>query len=134
MKPTTRWHVTRGAVTYFAYNHLRPPTRDIHARRTAPHLPQAHRDGLSIQWTDGVTTFATWRHLRARCPCACIEDRAKPPDPFRILSPQEAAAGPPQPVAMKSVGHYAYQITWNDGHATGIYPVDQLRQLGQEKK
>ena len=35
---------------------------------------------------------------------------------------------------MKSVGHYAYQITWNDGHATGIYPVDQLRQLGQEKK
>ena len=68
-------------------------------------------------------------------PCAsCIEDRAKPPDPFRVLTPQEAEAGPPQPVAMKPVGHYAYQITWNDGHATGIYPVERLRELGETPK
>ena len=65
------------------------------------------------------------------CPCAsCIEERAKPPDPFRVLTPQEASAGPPQPVAMKPIGHYAYQITWNDGHSTGIYPVSLLRELG----
>jgi DUF971 family protein len=31
---------------------------------------------------------------------------------------------------MKPVGHYAYQITWNDGHSTGIYPVERLRELG----
>jgi DUF971 family protein len=92
-------------------------------------------DGLSIEWSDGVITFATWRHLRANCPCAaCIEERAKPPDPFRILSPQEVEAGPPQPVAMKPIGYYAYQITWNDGHSTGIYPVERLRQLGEEQK
>jgi DUF971 family protein len=92
-------------------------------------------DGLSIEWSDGVITFSTWRHLRANCPCAaCIEERAKPPDPFRVLSPQEVAAGPPQPVAMKPIGYYAYQITWNDGHSTGIYPVERLRELGEEKK
>jgi DUF971 family protein len=87
-------------------------------------------DGLRIEWSDGVTTVAAWRHLRANCPCAsCLEERAKPPDPFRVLTPQEAAAGPPAPVAMRPVGHYAYQITWNDGHDTGIYPLDQLRTL-----
>jgi DUF971 family protein len=92
-------------------------------------------DGLKIEWSDGVTTFATWRHLRKNCPCAgCVEERAKPPDPFRVLTPQEAAAGPPAPVAMKPVGHYAYQITWNDGHDTGIYPLERLRELGEEKK
>ena len=92
-------------------------------------------DGLKIEWSDGVATFATWQHLRANCPCAsCIEERAKPADPFRVLTPQEVAAGPPAPVAMTPVGHYAYQITWNDGHSTGIYPVEQLRQLGEEKK
>ncbi|MFO0852628.1 MAG: gamma-butyrobetaine hydroxylase-like domain-containing protein [Gemmataceae bacterium] len=32
---------------------------------------------------------------------------------------------------MKPVGHYAYQITWNDGHNTGIYPVSTIRQLGE---
>jgi DUF971 family protein len=88
-------------------------------------------EGLKIVWNDGVATFATWRHLRNNCPCAgCIEERAKPPDPFRILSEQELAAGPPQPAAMRSVGHYAYQITWNDGHSTGIYTLENLRILG----
>ena len=52
MKPTTRWHVTRGAVTYFAYNHLRPPTRDIHARRTAPPSPSSARGGWAVNPVD----------------------------------------------------------------------------------
>jgi len=87
-------------------------------------------DGLRIEWADGPSTFVTWRVLRSNCPCAsCIEDRSKPPNPFRVLTAQEAAAGPPTPVAMKSVGHYAYQITWNDGHSTGIYTVHALRTL-----
>ena len=46
--------------------------------------------------------------------------RTAKPRPFRVLSLQEASAGPPQPVAMKPVGH-RLQITWNDGHAAGIY-------------
>jgi DUF971 family protein len=88
-------------------------------------------DGLKIEWNDGVTTTVAWSVLRAQCPCAaCIEERAKPPDPFRVLTPQEVAAGPPRPVAMKPVGHYAYQITWNDGHASGIYTLERLRELG----
>jgi DUF971 family protein len=92
-------------------------------------------DGLRIDWSDGVSTFATWRHLRKNCPCAgCQEERAKPPDPLRVLTPQEAAAGPPAPVAMRPVGHYAYQITWNDTHDTGIYTLETLRSLSGEVK
>ena len=88
-------------------------------------------DGLRIDWADGTSTRATWRVLRAACPCAsCGEDRAKPPNPFRVLTPAEAAAGPPDAVSMAAVGHYAYQIAWNDGHGTGIYTLDQLRTLG----
>lgn len=92
-------------------------------------------DGLQIEWSDGVTTRTSWRHLRANCPCAsCVEERAKPPDPFRVLSPQEVAAGAPQPVAMTPIGYYAYRIAWNDGHDTGIYPIERLRRLGEENK
>jgi DUF971 family protein len=87
-------------------------------------------DGLRIEWTDGASTFVTWRKLRSNCPCAtCNDERGKPVNPFRVLSPQEVAAGPPSPVAMKPVGQYAYQITWNDGHNTGIYTTDALRNL-----
>lgn len=89
-------------------------------------------DGLRIDWNDGVSTFAKFRDLRANCPCAgCQEERAKPPDPFKVLKPSEVAAGPPAPTAMRPVGHYAYQITWNDGHDTGIYTLETLRRLGQ---
>jgi len=92
-------------------------------------------DGLQIEWSDGLTTFTAWRLLRKQCPCAtCVEERAKPPDPFRVLTPQEATAGAPSPVAMQPIGHYAYQITWNDGHNTGIYPLARLRELGEAAK
>ena len=91
-------------------------------------------DGLKIEWSDGVTTTVAWRVLRKNCPCAsCNEERGKPADPFRILTPQEVAAGAPSPVAMSAVGHYAYQIRWNDGHDTGIYTLSLLRHLSEEK-
>ena len=91
-------------------------------------------DGLKIEWTDGLTTVVPWQKLRSHCPCAsCNEERAKPPDPFRILTPQEVAAGAPAPVAMVPIGHYAYQIRWNDGHDTGIYPIDLLRALSTDE-
>lgn len=91
-------------------------------------------DGLRITWDDGATTFVTWRELRKQCPCAtCVDERAKPPNPFRVLSAQEVAAGPPAPLGMKPVGLYAYQISWNDGHTTGIYTVAALRALSTEE-
>ena len=88
-------------------------------------------DALRIEWSDGVTTRAGWQTLRSNCPCAgCLEERAKPPDPFKVLSAKELAAGAPAPVAMKPVGRYAYQIVWNDGHDAGIYTLEALRKLG----
>ena len=110
----------------------RRPYNPVMASEVRPVALKREGDGLKIEWSDGAVTFATWRHLRSHCPCAsCIEGRAKPPDPFRVLTPQEVAAGAPAPAAMRPVGHYAYQITWNDGHDTGIYPVELLRKLGE---
>jgi DUF971 family protein len=33
---------------------------------------------------------------------------------------------------MKPVGNYAYGIHFSDGHTTGIYSLDYLRELGEE--
>ena len=85
---------------------------------------------LVIEWSDGHRGKYGWKHLREQCPCAsCREERNKPADPFRILSDKELAPRPPlAPVSLTPVGHYAYKITWNDGHDTGIYTLDSLRQ------
>jgi DUF971 family protein len=85
-------------------------------------------DCLIIQWNDGHRGVYHWRHLREHCPCAgCNEERQKPPDPFRILKPSELQ--PLKPVAIAAVGHYAYKITWSDGHDTGIFTLENLRAL-----
>jgi len=91
-------------------------------------------DGLAIDWSDGVRTVVAWRTLRTNCPCAsCNEARQKPADPLKLVSEKEVAAGAPEPVRMSPRGHYAYQIVWNDGHDTGIFTLEQLRQLGTPK-
>jgi DUF971 family protein len=94
-------------------------------------LSKEGEDRLIIQWNDGHRGVYTWKHLRARCPCAgCREEREKPPDPFRVLKPSELAPKAPLgPRALAPVGHYAYKITWSDGHDTGIYTLDNLRAL-----
>ena len=90
-------------------------------------------DRLIIEWSDGHRSTYTWKHLRAQCPCAsCREEREKPPDPFRILTGTELAPKPPlQPLALSPIGHYAYKITWNDGHDTGLFTLELLRELCQ---
>jgi DUF971 family protein len=88
------------------------------------------RDGdrLVIQWSDGATGSVTWKQLRDACPCAgCRDEREKPPDPFRVLKPSEVV--PLAPVSMPRVGRYAYKVVWSDGHDTGIYTLEHLRQL-----
>src|SRR6266849_1525191 len=93
-------------------------------------LRKEGKDYLIIQWNDGHESRYTWRYLRENCPCAgCREERLQPPDPFRILKPNELV--PLAPVAMTPVGHYAYKITWSDGHDTGIYTFETLRELCQ---
>ena len=35
--------------------------------------------------------------------------------------------------AVEPVGHYAYHITWNDGHTSGIYSFEHLLALAQKQ-
>ena len=87
-------------------------------------------DRLIIEWKDGHRSSYTWKHLRDNCPCAgCREERLQPPDPFRLLKPNELV--PLALVSMTPVGHYAYKINWSDGHDTGIFTLEHLRELCQ---
>jgi DUF971 family protein len=89
-------------------------------------------DRLRIEWSDGQHREYTIRELRDRCPCAtCREKRNQPPqpvNPLQVLSPGEAR--PLRIAGMKAVGNYAYAIDFSDGHDTGIYTLEFLRELG----
>ncbi len=89
---------------------------------------------LRIVWSDGQVREYAIRELRDKCPCAtCREQRSAPPPPVTalpILSLAEAA--PLRIAAMNPVGHYAYSIDFSDGHDTGIFTLESLREMGAE--
>jgi DUF971 family protein len=45
-----------------------------------------------------------------------------------VLSPQELT--PLAIAGMKPVGQYAYSVEFSDGHSSGIYTLEYLRELG----
>lgn len=95
-------------------------------------LVQSNR--LRITWSDRQVREYPFRELRDNCPCAtCREKRkAPPPSPLQLPIISAAEAQPLRITAMKPVGNYAYSIEFSDGHNTGIYTLESLRELGQE--
>ena len=89
---------------------------------------------VRITWQDGHLNTYTLDDLRQKCPCAvCNELRNQTSDdPLRILTSDQATVrgelDPENPVEV--VGQYALQFFWIDGHRTGIYTYDYLRELG----
>jgi len=90
-------------------------------------IRRAGPDTLEIEWTDGSTSAFKVFDLRVACPCAqCVDELTG----IRRLDPATVPAGV-KPVRIRSVGNYAIQITWSDGHDTGIYSFARLRRLAE---
>jgi ATP-binding protein involved in chromosome partitioning len=81
--------------------------------------------GLSILWDDGHGAVYTPARLRLACKCALCEDEWSGERRLQAGSvPADIRA-----LGVKPVGRYGLQITWSDGHSTGIYTFDRLRPL-----
>ena len=88
-------------------------------------IEQATEDALRIQWRDGHESVYPVRGLRLACRCArCIDERTGEP----LLDPR-GVSDDVRPVNIKSVGRYAIQFVWSDGHDTGIYTFEHLRAM-----
>lgn len=88
----------------------------------------AGNGNLGVQWADGHFSAYPYQYLRDRCPCATCAGKAPaphaPPSPFPMFGVSKL-----KPVRAELVGRYALQVFWNDGHSSGIYAFDHLREL-----
>jgi DUF971 family protein len=94
-------------------------------RTTPVAIRQQGARALAITWADGAESVYDVRALRLSCGCAvCVDEWTGEGrlDPSRV--PQDV-----HPLRIQSVGRYAIQIAWSDGHDTGIYPFARLREL-----
>ncbi len=88
----------------------------------------AEGDTVAIVWSDGHQGSYPYQYLRDRCPCATCTGAEPasepPPGEFPMLGSK-----PLRPDRAELVGRYALQIFWNDGHSSGIYTFDYLREI-----
>ena len=92
--------------------------------------------GVDITWSDAHTSHYEFKYLRDLCPCAMCDDERKKKEAAKFgEGPQLSSPALPmfKPVAKaraaKPVGNYALQIEFTDGHSTGIYSFEYLREI-----
>ena len=80
---------------------------------------------LELEWPDGHVSRYDFETLRWLCPCAFCRGEAGIPgwlDSNPTLTPAQT-----QLTDLQLVGSYALQPTWADGHHTGFYTFQRLR-------
>ena len=79
---------------------------------------------FTVTWSDGHQAWYSWLNLRVNCLCAACagEWRYRPPK----LRAEDIQPGI-RAMSVAKVGAYALRFVWSDGHNTGIYTFNYLR-------
>jgi len=85
-------------------------------------IDQISDEVITIRWDDGHESLFFAEHLRINGPCdVCNND---PPHKESIKK-----SGKIKFSGWKLAGRYAVEFHFNDGHTSGIYPYELLRDL-----
>ena len=104
------------------------------AQHDPEHIAISKSKGIKIDWKDGHRSDFNLAYLRDNCPCAtCTGAHGTPPErsaysngskePFPMFKPALKMLN------VEPVGNYAVRIYWSDGHNTGIYSYERLREM-----
>ncbi len=85
-------------------------------------------DCIQLSWPDGSETRVDNRTLRLACGCAHCVDEMTNERKIDESSIQKRICA----MEIRTIGNYAIQIKWSDGHDTGLYPFAMIRALGAD--
>ena len=86
---------------------------------------------MVLEWRDGGRSRIGLAVLRQQCPCAICSGQREQQEAekgLHVLTGEELVVSN-EVTGVDSVGRYAVQIRWADGHDTGIYTYQTLRRL-----
>lgn len=84
---------------------------------------------LALKWAEGDEQFVSLEELRRKCPCASCAGEVDVLGHMHKGPDQVFAESSYQVKNLQVVGGYAVQVFWADGHNTGLYSFDLLRQM-----
>ena len=88
---------------------------------------------LAIKWADGSESFISLEQIRRHCPCAGCKGETDILGNLYKNPEQPLTARAFELTRLNTVGGYALQPTWGDGHNTGLYSFDYLHRLASLK-
>jgi len=88
-------------------------------------LVKVKDQALKIVWDDGHVSVYPFRFLRLHCSCAFCKDETS----GRSLIDPGAVPADLRGLGASTVGLYGLKFDFSDGHSTGIYPFERLRQI-----
>ena len=113
-----------------------PTPLDPRKKPTSVKIHVKNGTGVDITWADGHASHYEFAYLRDECPCATCNDAREKKAAFGDMASafKSSPALPmfkPKPRAQAAtvVGNYAVQLSFTDGHSTGIYSYDHLRNI-----
>lgn len=88
---------------------------------------------VALRWEDGHESFISFATLRAASPSAQVQGERD------IFGHQYGGEAPRNHVGVEvtgweRIGNYAIRFEFSDGHRTGLYSYELLRQLGELPK
>ena len=89
---------------------------------------------LKISWDDNKEDRISLKYLREECPCANCKGETIL---LRTIRPPKLSLADPKMFYInniKVVGGYAIQVSWKDGHNTGIYSWEYLKTLANDEE
>ena len=87
---------------------------------------------LAIKWDDGSESYISLEKLRRACPCAGCKGETDVMGNLYKGPEQQLTSLAFKLRDLSWIGTYAVQPNWADGHATGIYSFEYLRQITRE--
>jgi len=105
-------------------------------RHAPQHLDVKKTEGLTVTWPDGTTTFYSVAHLRKFSPSAEMREMREEQqrNPLNVL-PSSMADATSENLTITDaelVGNYAIRFDFSDGHHTGIYSWEYLRDISPD--
>jgi DUF971 family protein len=95
-------------------------------------IEQSEPTALTLSWPDGTSCALTLKQLRDECPCAGCKGENILGKVYKPLMLPTFTPGMYELKGIDPVGSYGIQVTWKDGHHTGIYTWEYLHLLCAE--
>jgi DUF971 family protein len=84
---------------------------------------------LAIKWEDNSESYIRLEVLRRKCPCAGCQGEVDVMGNLHKGPDQKLTPRAFQLTRLESVGGYAIQPIWADGHSSGLFAFEYLQRI-----